>query len=110
MQLTNSIATLLLVANVHAGCFNGGESWSSVDGARNAARTACDNSLSGDYAGNAHRTYCVNGNGQKLEFTVHRTQDSSRNLPWSECYDGLQKEITGCTNGGDTTYTNWRYM
>jgi hypothetical protein len=109
-QILNLFAAtaLALAVPIQAGCYSGGEGWGNTQVALNAANNFC-NQIQGDIEGNGNRYTCVNGNGKRLEFNVIRLGGTSRPIFWSECYDGLQKEI-GCSNGGDSSYTNWRYM
>ncbi|KAF2658847.1 hypothetical protein K491DRAFT_713100 [Lophiostoma macrostomum CBS 122681] len=101
---------MLLAGTAYAGCYSGGEDWGNKQVALNAADTACRNNFQGDFGGNSNRHVCINGNGKKLEFTIYRLGGTNRALFWDECYDGLQKEINGCDHGGDSSYTNWRYV
>jgi uncharacterized protein (DUF2461 family) len=111
----NAAFTVLagLVALGEAGCYSGGDAWGDVATALSSARRACILDLSGLYRAQntpeGTRSVCVNANDKKLEFQIFHTQEGDRQLSSDECYDGIQKEIVGCENGGDTTYDNWRY-
>jgi hypothetical protein len=96
------------------GCYSGGEAWGDSRGfAFELAASTCNSAM-------GQRTYtalspsaatCYDlGNGRKVNFYIEKLSGDDRFLSQSECYDGLQKEIGGCDNGGDSSYTNWRYM
>jgi hypothetical protein len=107
------ILTLLpvfLAAGAYAGCYSGGESWGDRQVALNSAQAACDAGLSGDFDGNTNKATCMDGNGIRFNFSVHRLQSSRGSLSAAECFDGLQREINGCANGGDTSYGTWRFV
>lgn len=48
---------------------------------------------------------------KKVDFVLKRISDGDdeREISSEECYDGFQKEINGCDNGGHSSYTNWEY-
>lgn len=112
MQLTVylAIASLALMPLVSAGCFNDrGEDWGNKAPAFAAARKLCNTKLSGGYREVETKHRCVNGNGKKFDFSIRNISGNFRKLSSRECYDGLQKEIHGCSHGGRTAYTNWEY-
>jgi hypothetical protein len=45
-----------------------------------------------------------------LHFVLDNKSGGPRSITTSEAMDGFSKEYRGCANGGETTYTNWRYM
>lgn len=96
------------------GCYTSGASWGdSKDLALQYAAAACNSAL-------GQRTYvssapvqaaCYNLNSNlKANLQVSKISSGDLFLSYGDCYDGLQKEINGCGQGGDTSYTNWRYM
>ena len=96
------------------GCYTSGESWGdSKDLALQYAAAACNSAL-------GQRTYvssapvqaaCYNLNSDlKANLQVSKISAGDQYLDYDDCYDGLQKEINGCSMGGDSSYTNWRYM
>ncbi|KAL2024930.1 hypothetical protein VTK56DRAFT_3629 [Thermocarpiscus australiensis] len=114
MQPTIFLATLLAAAaGVHAKCNRSGETWGNVLTALVLAQVKCDEFFSGTFGPTdtpgGYRNTCANANGKKLEFHLWHVRGGDRQISAEECYDGFQKEIVGCSRGGDTTYTNWRY-
>ncbi|ETS76572.1 hypothetical protein PFICI_11959 [Pestalotiopsis fici W106-1] len=96
------------------GCYSGGEPWGdSKDYAFQLAAGACNSAM-------GQRTYtalssststCYDlGNNRHVNFNIFKLTGDDRFLGYDECYDGLQKEINGCGYGGDSSYTNWRYI
>ncbi|ORY61245.1 uncharacterized protein BCR38DRAFT_487005 [Pseudomassariella vexata] len=96
------------------GCYTSGASWgSSKDFALQMAGSACNSAL-------GQRTYvsaspviaaCYNiDTNKKVNFQVSKISSGDKFLSFADCYDGLQKEINGCGQGGDSSYTNWRYI
>jgi hypothetical protein len=95
-------------------CFKSGANFSSdQNDALKAARTACTGPLKGKYSKRETRVRCYNIAGNKhVKLTVGLTgpnAPSTRTIGYSECYNGLVKEIINCGKGGDTTYGRWRY-
>lgn len=61
-------------------------------------------------ASDEQKQVCLNiGNNLKINLNIKRIQGSARSLGYSECLDGLSKEINGCSRGGRTSYDNWEY-
>ncbi|KAK4182028.1 hypothetical protein QBC35DRAFT_217032 [Podospora australis] len=108
----SAIATFF-AASANATCFGSGEDWGDRSVALTTARNLCNSDLTGTYGPggttSGYRGACRNGNGKKLEFQLWHIQGGDRYISPDECYDGFQKEINGCSRGGDTSYTNWRY-
>ncbi|KAF4980506.1 hypothetical protein FZEAL_3494 [Fusarium zealandicum] len=48
---------------------------------------------------------------KKVDLVLERisTGDDEREISVDECFDGFQKEINGCDQGGVSSYTNWKY-
>lgn len=45
-----------------------------------------------------------------LHFILDNISGEDRSIDKNEAIDGFTKEYSGCHNGGDTSYTNWRYV
>ncbi|KAF5013554.1 hypothetical protein FDECE_453 [Fusarium decemcellulare] len=45
-----------------------------------------------------------------LHFVLDNISGSLLRIGKSEAIDGFTKEYSGCKHGGDTSYTNWRYV
>lgn len=45
-----------------------------------------------------------------LHFVLDNVSGDERSITMAEAMDGFTKEYHGCEHGGDTTYTNWRYV
>ncbi|KAK3385923.1 hypothetical protein B0H63DRAFT_523241 [Podospora didyma] len=109
MKATATILSLLgFSANAIATCYGSGETWGNNAQALSAVSWAC-HQLVGSYGGSETRGICVDANSKRLEFQIWHITSGSRELGYDECYDGFQKEVNGCTNGGDSSYVNWRY-
>lgn len=110
---TNIIAILALAGYATAGCFSGGYEWHNRNQAAAIARSACELSLSGKYgpesAYDGQRSSCANTPTGKMDMIITHIKEDDRDLSPGECYDGLQKEIFGCSHGGYTRYTNWAF-
>lgn len=93
------------------GCFDGGENWGADRNyAYNYATRACEEAFVGTYRPGDIRAICYNlDSTKKVDFALELISKSNRDIAADECYDGLQKEIGGCDNGGSTSYTNWKY-
>ncbi|KAH9883250.1 hypothetical protein F4778DRAFT_768541 [Xylariomycetidae sp. FL2044] len=111
LQPTLIIALATIVVQTRATCYGSGESWGSQ--AETAATTACSSYLNGGYGPQStvsgEKSVCINADGKKNEFFVWHIEEGERTLGVAECLDGLLKEVNGCSRGGDTSYTNWRY-
>jgi hypothetical protein len=99
-------------ATALAGCFSGGDNWASQEAkALAAAQDICNNKFSTfTFQAGQELGGCANlDSTKKVDFIMENISDSLRKPSASECYDGLQKEINGCSNGGSSSYTNWKY-
>ncbi|KAI8624189.1 hypothetical protein F5Y19DRAFT_480830 [Xylariaceae sp. FL1651] len=100
-----------IATQVQAKCYSGGEAWGP--GAQNAAKTACEKNLSGNYQAqgttSGEKSVCIDVDGKKNEFHIWHIKKGDRTLGVPECEDGLLKEVTGCSHGGESSYTNWKY-
>lgn len=113
------LAELLVVALVgtaYAGCFGDGEQWKDdKDLALHMAKQLCkdNNLLQTYYVGkdkDQHwREICINHNNRHITFRIDNINTADATLKSDPCYDGLQKEINGCSYGGSSSYTNWAY-
>lgn len=96
------------------GCYTSGASWGGgKDLALKYADTACQAILGQrNYVNDAPvAAACYNlDSNLKANFQVSKISTGDRFLDHDDCYDGLQKEINGCGQGGDSSYTDWRYM
>lgn len=104
--------TVTAATSVLAGCFSGGENWASQKAMALAkAQDVCNTKYSTDaWSGGQQLGACYDlDSGKKVDFVLEKISDGLRNISPEECYDGFQKEINGCENGGSTSYTNWKY-
>ncbi|KAJ6630352.1 hypothetical protein B0H10DRAFT_2427986 [Mycena sp. CBHHK59/15] len=86
-----TVLTAILVASAssaYAKCDSGGKAWTSD--AESVIRRAAEH---------------FNG-----AFVLQNISGNDRSIFMAEAYSGFIKEYTGCTYGGDTSYTNWRYV
>ena len=54
--------------------------------------------------------YDVSYGGKCLHFVLDNISGKERSIPKTEAEDGFLKEYRGCSKGGDSRYTNWRYV
>ncbi|KAF2417712.1 hypothetical protein EJ08DRAFT_666377 [Tothia fuscella] len=95
------------------GCYSGGERWANDRAyALQQAQAFCNDVGRGNYYAGESRPKCYNlSSNKKVNFVLSLLSTvPGRYIDAPECYDGMIKEINGCDNGGDTTYTNWRYI
>ena len=92
------------------GCYSGGEGWAEQkENALAKARDFCTVKPA-DFNEGQGFGRCYNlSNTKRVNFNIGNISSSRRNLGYDECFDGLQKEINGCGNGGSSSYTNWQY-
>ncbi|KAG0139353.1 hypothetical protein CROQUDRAFT_666633, partial [Cronartium quercuum f. sp. fusiforme G11] len=106
------ILSFALFAYVYGRCRTRGFSYgSSANRARasQALESVCKE-LTGTYAATTFKTVCRDSPEKiRFNFFVQHVKIGRRDIGITECMEGLNKEITGCDKGGDTTYTNWRY-
>ncbi|KAI3329287.1 hypothetical protein HD806DRAFT_482430 [Xylariaceae sp. AK1471] len=101
-----------IAATALADCFSGGENWASQKAmALATAQDICNNKFSAfSFAANQELGGCSNlDSSKKVDFILQNISDAPRTPSAAECYDGFQKEINGCDNGGSSSYTNWKY-
>ncbi|KAH6856156.1 hypothetical protein B0I37DRAFT_402759 [Chaetomium sp. MPI-CAGE-AT-0009] len=113
MHFTNVLAFFALTGYATAECYRSGIDWYNKNEALTIARAACQLTLSGTYGPdgtyNAQRGACANTPNGKIDLIVEHISEGNRYIGVDECYDGLQKEINGCSKGGKSSYTNWFY-
>jgi len=106
------ISLTVSINDVVGKCRTTGGDWGGAANralATNFVKSVCDE-LRGSYGDMETRTTCRNGNDKiKFDYLLQHITGGSRSIDEAECMDGMKKEITGCDNGGDTRYTNWRY-
>lgn len=112
MYASSILLALTAASSVYATCFTGGENWASqkalaLRGAANVCSTFAEKTwYPGDSLGGC---FDLDSN-KKADFVLELIGDVAyRTITADECYDGFQKEINGCDNGGSTAYTNWKY-
>ncbi|KAH8891094.1 hypothetical protein GQ53DRAFT_823731 [Thozetella sp. PMI_491] len=94
------------------GCFTSGDNWGANKAyALSFAALVCNTDFRGTYNPGNIRAKCYNlDSTKKVDFSLQLTSNNGqRSIEAAECYDGLQKEINGCDQGGSTGYANWRY-
>ena len=99
-----------LIGLASAGCYTGGEYWDPAL-ASTAMTEACQG-LAGDYNINQVNSTSIDvGNGQCYHFVLQRLGADSaqlRSITQDECESGMGKEVSGCKQGGETSYKNWK--
>lgn len=104
-----SIAALLPVGM--AGCFKGGAPFPNDHAAViKAIRQAAHHyhKKSPLHRGEHHVKHIVQD--KVLRFVLDNISSGDREIDFDAALDGFTKEYAGCHNGGDTSYTNWRYV
>jgi len=93
------------------GCFTSGEKWGGDhSNAENKAITLCNSLKDSTFSANRNYHKCYNLSSlKKVDFTIKNRNNSSRKLTYAECILGTTREINGCSQGGATDYTNWRF-
>ncbi|KAI0435727.1 hypothetical protein F4803DRAFT_573973 [Xylaria telfairii] len=96
------------------GCYTSGASWGDSKAyALELAAAACNGGLGQrTYTSDSSvATVCYNiDTNKRVNFQVSKISAGDRFLNAADCQDGLTKEINGCGQGGDSSYTNWRYI
>ncbi|KAJ7649435.1 hypothetical protein DFH06DRAFT_1331801 [Mycena polygramma] len=113
MHFLACLAAFLVASatSIHAECYNSGETWTSY-----LAEHDIQEAVQAFAAGGKtwppkveqkhtawHSTGCV-------KFILQNISPFPRTIYEAEAYDGFSKEHTGCTHGGDSSYTNWRFV
>lgn len=112
---TFTFAALLAgLPSVLGDCFTGGADWGTQKAfALDKAMESCTLKFAIDrYNPNDFLATCYNlDSTKKVDFVLARisTEVGEIQLDVKECYDGFQKEVNGCENGGVSSYTNWKY-
>lgn len=112
MKLTTSAALSVLLATcANAACYPKGAPWPSkhagtVEHIQHAAHFFATLSplAIGEHEHN------IPFDGKCLHFILDNISDKARSITANEAADGFFKEYRGCAHGGDTSYTNWRYV
>lgn len=100
-----------LLSLASATCYTSGAPWPSDHaGTDDAIQKAADHfaSLSPLPVGEA--VYDIGVGDKCLHFILDNISGQPRSIDANEAKDGFLKEYRGCENGGDTSYTNWRYV
>ncbi|KAL9088584.1 MAG: hypothetical protein Q9165_006104 [Trypethelium subeluteriae] len=87
-------------------CFGSGENWGAQRAiAQSYAAQVCQGDFVGNYQPNDIRAKCFNlSNTKMVNFDLKLRGDvDARTIASAECYDGLQKQVNQCDNGGRTT-------
>lgn len=109
MNTFTIISTALLCASTTlAGCYSGGQAW-PVDGAF-AVQDAAESYAGGTWPAGVEEVYQVPIDGICVKFILENISGALRGITYDEAFSGFNKEYQGCSYGGDTSYTNWRYV
>lgn len=98
-------------------CYSGGDEWGGgKTQAYDNVIAACGDgrlALRGQdthYDYNEEKSFCFDLPGDhKMILAVKKISDIDVDLTEEACRDGLNKEIHGCTKGGQSGYANWQY-
>lgn len=111
LPITTALTTVTLLNLASAGCYTGGQSWPNDHaGTISVIQAAASNYESQGQLSNGEHHYDTIVDGVCLHFVLDNISGADRSIPASEAIDGFTKEYRGCEFGGDTSYTNWRYV
>ncbi|KAG0143304.1 hypothetical protein CROQUDRAFT_49017 [Cronartium quercuum f. sp. fusiforme G11] len=106
------ILSFALFAYVYGKCRTSGATYGTPANrarASQALQSVCAE-LAGTYGASETKSTCRDSpENVRFNFVLQHVKNGQRVIDANECMDGMNKEITGCNQGGDTTYTNWRY-
>jgi hypothetical protein len=101
---------LLLTGTASAGCYSGGQPW-NTQWASCALQAAASHFGGTTVPPNVEQVFEVLiPDYTCVKFILENISSDSRSIGEAEALDGFTKEYTGCQYGGDTSYTNWRYV
>lgn len=108
---TTALMSFSLLKLVSAGCYSSGQSWPSG----HASTVSTIKAAASDYEkksplSKGEHHYSAEVGGICLHFVLDNISGADRSIGASEAIDGFTKEYRGCDYGGDTSYTNWRYV
>lgn len=104
-------ALIPLLGIASAGCYTSGATWPSDHAAVvSALQTVSDHFANAGSLSTGEHVYDINAGGKCIHFVLDNISGTTRYISSNEALDGFTKEYTGCDHGGDTSYTNWRYM
>ena len=117
MQLTAVLTFLSVALGVSAGCYDSGEVWQDQGAARWHIERACKGydgnrgAFQGTFAPGEAKSACVTHSGtQKFEFMVQNLNTgASFDLGDDDCVWRLQNEVNGCSRGGSSDISGWRF-
>ena len=112
MQISTifTLVVAILASDVSAGCYSSGQEWGDHNSAKIALNNAC-NSLNGGFAPGDVKKQCRDmPNGQhSYEFEVENRGSTGQSITFDDCYNGISREIDGCSRGGDVDIGPIRY-
>lgn len=113
MKYMISLASLLALAPfAAAGCYKGGAPFPQDHaGVISAITKASSHYNQMGAVGFGEKVWQKSVGDKCLKFILENIgNEEGRTISYYEAVDGFTKEYTGCHNGGDTSYTNWRYV
>ncbi|KAK4505316.1 hypothetical protein PRZ48_003279 [Zasmidium cellare] len=114
MHISTTTAALIsftLLKLASAGCYSGGQSWPSDHaGTVSAIQAAASDYEKKSPLSKGEHHYTTEVGGVCLHFVLDNISGQDRSIGATEATDGFTKEYRGCDYGGDSSYTNWRYV
>lgn len=111
MRFTGTMAFLSIFSLASAGCYSGGAPWPDDHAATvHAIQSVSDQMAAMSPLDPGEHVINIGVQDKCLHFILDNISGSPRSISSNEALDGFTKEYTGCHNGGDTSYTNWRYV
>jgi hypothetical protein len=103
MRFFTFLVVALGATSVSAKCFKTGQKWSNKDQAREEARIACDEKISGRFARGEKKSDCRNkpGGGVKFNFRIENDKTVPATISPEECTRNIIGEINNCGRGGE---------
>ena len=114
MRPSTIILPVVAATFVNGTCFTGGEDWASQKPkAVEQLHLACRLKFAETtfHRGQEELGTCYDlGGGKYVNFNLKYVGHHDTRTPtYHECVNGFSKEINGCSMGGASQYTNWRY-
>lgn len=113
MKFTNSLAGLAgLVPFATADCYTSGAPFPQDHaGVISAITGAAGHYNQMGAIGFGEKLWQKSVGDKCLKFILENIgNEAGRTISYYEAVDGFTKEYTGCHNGGESRYTNWRYV
>lgn len=118
MKATKTLAALASILSftaqgVMATCYGSGDTWRNTETARSFVEHACyanGGMFTGNFNPRQTKSMCPRDGGLGYLFEVQNLNDHQGfDLGNDDCYNRLNNEIFGCSQGGQSTVSGWRF-